>query len=136
MNGDVFSAQKRAAIMRAVRAAGTGPERIVRQALTRAGYRYRLQARDLPGKPDVVFRGRKKAIFVHGCFWHGHACKRGARAPKANAAYWRAKIARNVERDGANEAALAALGWETLALWECELRSASGLDARLRAFLG
>jgi DNA mismatch endonuclease (patch repair protein) len=84
---------------------------IVRRLVHAMGYRYRLHRKDLPGKPDLVFGPRRKAIFVNGCFWHGHHCVRGARQPKANAEYWRAKIARNVERDAANEIALKAAGW-------------------------
>jgi DNA mismatch endonuclease (patch repair protein) len=86
------------------------------------GYRYRLHRKDLPGKPDLVFPVRKKVVQVHGCFWHGHDCKRGARPPKENAAYWGPKIARNVERDAANEADLQELGWDVLIVWECETK--------------
>jgi DNA mismatch endonuclease (patch repair protein) len=99
------------------------------------GYRFRLHRKDLPGAPDLVFPGRAKAIFVHGCFWHGHDCARGAREPKANAAYWRAKIARNRARDAKSMDALAAAGWDALILWECELKG-DDLPDRLRGFLG
>lgn len=126
----------RSAVMRAVKSRDTRPELLVRRLAHALGYRFRLHRKDLPGSPDLVFPSRRKAVFVHGCFWHGHDCPRGARAPKANADYWRAKIARNVERDAHAEAALAALGWETLVLWECELKRDEELRARLRAFLG
>ena len=101
----------------------TKPELMVRRALRSLGHTgYRLDRRDLPGRPDIAFIGRKKAIFVHGCFWHGHDCKRGARMPKTNADYWRGKIARNVARDAASEAALAEMGWDVLTIWECKLK--------------
>src|SRR5579871_574341 len=89
----------RSAVMRAVKSHDTGPEREVRAILHGLAPGYRLQRADLPGKPDIVYAGRKLVIFVHGCFWHGHDCPRGARMPKANAEYWRAKIGRNRVRD-------------------------------------
>jgi DNA mismatch endonuclease (patch repair protein) len=122
--------------MRRVKSRNTTPERQVRALLRRMGHTgYRLHRKDVPGKPDVAFIGRKIAIFVHGCFWHGHDCKRGARAPRANADYWRAKIARNRERDAAAEAALARAGWSMLAIWECELKDMGAVEARLAALL-
>ncbi len=132
MSTDVFTPDKRSAVMRAVKGANTKPELHVRKLLWAAGHRYRLNARELPGKPDIVFRGAKRAIFVHGCFWHGHDCKRGARAPKDNAAYWSAKIARNRKRDAAHLEALATLGWRTLVVFECALRDKAALETRLR----
>lgn len=128
------AAQIRSETMRAVKGRDTGPERAVRALLRRFAPGYRLDRRDLPGRPDIAYLGRKKAIFVHGCFWHGHDCARGARAPKANAGYWTQKIARNRARDAAAQAALAAMGWRTLTLWECELKR-DDLEARLRAFV-
>ena len=91
---DVFSAEKRSSVMRQVKGRNTTPELTVRRALTKLGARFRLHRKDLPGAPDIVLPGRKLAIFVHGCFWHGHDCARGARQPKANADYWRGKIGR------------------------------------------
>jgi DNA mismatch endonuclease, patch repair protein len=135
VSADVFTPAERSAVMRAVKGKDTAPEHAVRRALTAMGRRYRLHAADLPGKPDIVFRGAKRAIFVHGCFWHGHDCRRGARAPKANAVYWNAKIARNRARDVATQTALAAAGWESLVVWECEIRDAAGLTQRLGDFL-
>lgn len=128
--------ERRSATMRAVKSRDTKPEMRVRRLLHRAGYRYRLHAADLPGAPDIVFRGRRKAVFVHGCFWHGHDCRRGARMPATNTEYWRRKIGRNVERHARNLETLAANGWAVLTLWECELRDATALRARLEAFLG
>ncbi len=122
--------------MRAVPGKNSSAELKVRKALTRLGARYRLHRRDLPGSPDIVLPGRRLAIFVHGCFWHGHACRRGARPPKSNAAYWTAKISRNMARDGAAQAALAAAGWRVEVVWECELRDAEALGERLAGVLG
>lgn len=137
-SSDVFSTAKRSAVMRAVKSRDTTPELQVRAAVRALGYarRYRLNGAGLPGKPDLVFTSLRKAVFVHGCFWHGHTCKRGARAPKQNAAYWRAKIARNAARDAAALSQLDAMGWSALVLWECELRDAEALAAKLKRFLG
>lgn len=137
MRADVFSAEKRSAVMGAVKSRDTTPERNVRTLVCTLGYarRYRLNGAKLPGKPDLVFGAMRKAIFVHGCFWHGHDCKRGARAPKDNAAYWRAKIARNIVRDRAALKALHADGWRTLVIWECDLRDRAAISSRLSAFL-
>ena len=132
---DVFSTEKRSDVMRQVRARDTGPERIVRALLWAAGYRYRLHGKALPGKPDLVFAGRRAAVFVHGCFWHGHDCARGAREPKANGDYWRAKIARNRARDARVAGELEALGWTPLTVWECELKDREALRRRLTAAL-
>jgi DNA mismatch endonuclease (patch repair protein) len=108
---------------------------IVRRAATALGYRYRLHKAQLPGKPDLVFASRRKAIFVHGCFWHGHDCKRGAREPKTNADYWRAKVRGNRKRDARTLETLKAAGWAVLIIWECETRSSEHLAARLGEFL-
>lgn len=99
------------------------------------GYRYRLHRVDLPGKPDIAFGQRRKAIFVHGCFWHGHGCKRGARVPATNKSYWTSKIGRNVSRYERQVAELSGRGWTVLTLWECELRDEEELVRRLRQFL-
>jgi DNA mismatch endonuclease (patch repair protein) len=127
---------ERSAVMRAVKGRDTTPELCARRILRTIAPGYRLCRRDLPGAPDIAYIGKKKAIFIHGCFWHGHACKRGARAPKTNAAYWREKIAKNRARDEKHRAAYAAMGWDVLTVWECEMRDESALDARLRAFVG
>ncbi len=134
--GDVFTPAQRSAVMRAVPGKDSSAELKVRRLLTRMGLRYRLHRRDLPGSPDVVFAGRKLALFVHGCFWHGHDCRRGARVPKTNADYWIAKVARNRARDATVQAALAEQGWRAEVVWECELRDEALLEARLRAVLG
>ena len=129
---DVFDAEKRSAVMRAVKSRDTGPELKVRRAAHALGLRFRLKRDDLPGKPDLVFPGRRVALFVHGCFWHGHDCPRGARVPQANRAYWLAKIGRNVARDKASLAALRKLGWKPAVVWECEAADPARL-ARLLA---
>ena len=132
---DVFTPEDRARVMRAVKGKDTKPEMIVRRLAHALGYRFRLHRKDLPGKPDLVFPGRRKVIFVHGCFWHGHECARASRQPKQNAEYWRNKIARNVERDADNLQALERLGWQTQVIWECEMKDRDALADRLRAFL-
>ena len=130
---DVFSPQKRSAVMRQVKGRDTRPELRVRKLLTRLGLRYRLHRKDLPGAPDIVMPGRRLAIFVHGCFWHGHDCARGARVPKQNRDYWTTKIGRNVARDQRTRGELQALGWTPLVIWECELKNEAGLKQRLAA---
>lgn len=125
----------RSRTMRAVRSKDTTPELKLRRLLHRAGFRFRLHRKDLPGSPDLVFPARKAVIFVHGCFWHGHDCKRGARAPKANAEYWRAKIARNIARDGRSLDALQTAGWRVSIVWECQLKDTEAVLARVSQFL-
>jgi len=123
--------------MARVRGRDTRPEMIVRRVIHGMGYRYRLHARDLPGHPDIVFRKRKKAIFVHGCFWHRHpdpACKL-ARLPKTRLDFWLPKLEGNRRRDIANEERLEALGWRVLLIWECKLRDREQLRNDLRRFI-
>lgn len=123
---------QRSAIMRAVKSRNTGPEIIVRKALHARGCRFRLGDGGLPGRPDVVLPSRQAVIFVHGCFWHGHGCARGARVPKTNRDYWTKKIARNVARDAANAAVLSSMGWRVAIVWECETRDTAALTRALR----
>ena len=129
---DVFTPEKRSAVMRRVKGRDTSPELAVRRILREAGIGYRLGGGGLPGRPDVVMKGRRTALFVHGCFWHGHDCPRGARQPKANAAYWIAKIGRNRARDVSARTALEADGWRVVTVWECEMK-APDFAARLVA---
>lgn len=129
------SPEVRRRTMQAVKSKDTAPELLVRSLAHRMGYRFRLHRKDLPGKPDLVFPGRRKAIFVHGCFWHGHDCARGARQPKTNRAYWTKKIERNLERDRAARTSLTRSGWKVAVFWECELKSGSVAGARIRKFL-
>jgi DNA mismatch endonuclease (patch repair protein) len=132
---DRFTAEQRSAVMRKVPGKDSSAELKLRKLLTRMGLRYRLHRKDLPGSPDVAMPGRKVAVFVHGCFWHGHDCKRGARAPKANAAYWTAKIARNRARDAKATEALTAMAWTPLVVWECELKDEAAVEGRVRPTL-
>ena len=125
----------RSAMMRAVKARDTGPELRVRKMLHAAGYRYRIQYMIGRKRPDIVLTRRKRAIFVHGCFWHGHHCLRG-RLPGTNIDFWRSKIERNKARDAETEAALLAAGWRSLVVWECDLKDEGTVLARMRAFLG
>lgn len=126
---------ERSRIMRAVKDRNTAPEMLVRRLCHKLGYRFRLHRKELPGKPDLVFPALKKIIFVNGCFWHGHHCKRGARLPGANLAYWRSKLRGNAQRDRNNVRALSTLGWEIMTVWECETHSAEELTGSLRQFL-
>ena len=135
MTGDVYGPATRSAVMAAVKSRDTKPELRVRKLVRTVRTGYRLDVREVAGRPDIVFRRTRHAIFVHGCFWHGHDCARGARAPKANAAYWAAKVARNRARDAAALAALDAAGWSALVVWECALRDEAAVAAQLRAFL-
>ena len=118
---DVFTPEKRSAVMRSVKSKDTAPEIRLRKAIFALGYRYRLNATGLPGKPDLVFPKYRTVIFVHGCFWHGHHCKRGRRIPKSNSEYWKDKIGKNRARDKKNEKALRSLGWRVITVWECEI---------------
>lgn len=129
------TAEQRSRIMRAVKSKDSNPEMAVRRMAHRMGYRYRLHRKDLPGKPDLAFESRRKVIFVNGCFWHGHNCKRGDRTPKNNRDYWQKKIARNKERDLEHLTALKDKGWRVLIIWECEVNMGNGLDERLQDFL-
>lgn len=116
-----------------VRGRDTKPELRVRKALYAAGLRFRLQARDLPGRPDIVFRSRRIAIFVHGCFWHRHPdpeC-RLTRTPKTRIDFWEAKFEGNVTRDERNQAALRDLGWTVIIIWECQLADGSVIEAAI-----
>jgi len=115
----------RSRIMRAIKARNTKPEWILRRLLWKAGYRYRLHGRGLPGTPDLVFSAKKTVIFVHGCFWHHHECQAG-RIPKSNAEYWKEKLDRNQRRDIENKTSLRQQGWIVIVVWECEL--AQGLE--------
>ncbi|HEY2660149.1 MAG TPA: DNA mismatch endonuclease Vsr [Caulobacteraceae bacterium] len=135
MTTDVYPPAKRSAVMAAVKGRDTKPELIVRRLLWRLGARYRLHRRDLPGSPDIVLPGRRLVVFVHGCFWHGHDCPRGARVPKANRDYWLAKVGRNRARDIDTRARLEAAGWWVEVVWECELKGAAALEDRLRGLL-
>lgn len=128
---DIVPPEKRSAMMSAIRGSNTKPEIIVRKELFAAGYRYRLQRRDLPGKPDVVMPSKKIAIFVHGCFWHHHQSCRFAKVPTTRTEFWGEKLRTNAARDARCIAELHAMGWRVLVVWECFLRTAkSTIDVR------
>lgn len=122
--------------MRRIRSKDTAPEMTVRRLAHGLGYRYYLHCKDIPGKPDLVFSGRQKVIFIHGCFWHQHPGCREGRPPKSNGGYWLPKLERNVERDKIVQAQLAAAGWHVLVIWECELKNSEALAVKLKGFLG
>jgi DNA mismatch endonuclease, patch repair protein len=125
----------RSAVMRSVRGANTKPELLVRRLVTALGFRYRIHRRDIPGTPDLAFIGRRKVIFVHGCFWHGHDCPRGKRVPRTNTQYWVSKIGRNQERDRQIKRRLESQRWLVLEIWECETKDESTAKEKLRSFL-
>lgn len=126
----------RRALMSHIRSKGTKPELYVRSIVHKMGYRFRLHYKGLPGSPDLAFPGRKKVIFVHGCFWHRHDCAVGRKSPRTNEDYWEPKFRRNVERDASNRFELCNLGWSSLVVWECEIRDEAALRFRIRQFLG
>lgn len=131
---DRLDTEARSKLMSKVRGKDTGPELIVRRAAHRLGYRFRLHRRDLPGTPDLVFPRHRSAIFVHGCFWHGHGCSKG-RLPKSRLDYWAPKIEANRLRDKATVRRLEASGWRVLTIWQCETLDSEALAARISAFL-
>ncbi len=132
---DKVSPEQRSRNMSRVKGRDTKPEKIIRSLLYSMGYRFRLHRRDLPGKPDIVLPKHKKAVFIHGCFWHGHeGCPRAAR-PTTNTEFWNKKIDSNIKRDAAAQKELPALGWAYLIVWQCEMRDHAALENRLRSFL-
>jgi len=134
---DTVTRKRRSEIMSNIRGKDTKPEMIVRRLTHAMGYRYRIHRTDLPGKPDLVFPGRRKVIFVHGCFWHRHedpACAK-ARLPKSNQDYWLPKLERNMVRDADHLTMLQLMGWDVLVLWECEIEKDTGIAERIRQFL-
>lgn len=122
--------------MAQIRRSNTKPELIVRRMLHRAGYRFRVQLKGVPGRPDVAFTARKKALMVHGCFWHQHQGCRHSRVPASRAEFWQAKFNRNRERDSRLKRAAEELGWEVLVIWECETKDPEKLAVKLLALLG
>lgn len=133
---DKLSVERRSANMRQIRSQNTKPEILLRRMLHRAGYRFRLHRKDLPGKPDLVFQTRRKVIFVHGCFWHQHpGCPEG-RIPLSHREYWEPKLSRNKQRDAAAQNALRERGWQYSIIWECELKNANDAMNTATRFLG
>ncbi|WP_018425763.1 very short patch repair endonuclease [Hoeflea sp. 108] len=133
---DHLTATQRSAQMARIRRANTRPERIVRGLLHSLGYRFRIQLKGVPGRPDVAFPGRRKAIFIHGCFWHGHAHCTAWRLPKTRTEFWDNKIQTNRMRDERLLAAAMTAGWACLVIWECEMKDQRILANRLADFLG
>ena len=132
---DVFNSNKRSQIMRSVHSKDTGVEMRVRSLLHRAGFRYRLHRKDLPGNPDIVFPSRRCVIFVHGCFWHQHFGCKYADRPSSHTTYWTAKLNRNMERDRKNIVQLQSTGWRVMVVWECECGQTEQLKNKIRGFL-
>lgn len=131
---DTCTLEQRRMIMQSVGTKNTAPEIAVRRLLHRAGYRYTLHAAKLPGRPDIVFPARRKMIFVHGCFWHGHNCPRG-QPPKSRTDFWQAKLDRNKQRDSYVIERLEQMGWKSCVVWQCETKDPTFLLSRLRKFL-
>lgn len=131
---DTRTPDQRRRIMQSVGVRDTGPERTVRSVLHRAGFRFRLHRRDLPGKPDIVLPAKRLVVFVHGCFWHGHGCSKG-KLPKSRLDYWGPKIAANAARDKRSVRALTKLGWRSLTVWQCELADPKFADKLQRKVL-
>ena len=132
---DNRSKESRSQLMARIGSKNTKPEIEVRSLLHRLGYRFRLHRKELPGKPDIVFKRRRKAIFVHGCFWHGHGCRIG-KLPKSNLGFWNEKIERNRRRDVEKRSELERLGWSVDEVWQCEIKDNQTLADRLQKFLG
>ena len=134
---DRISEERRSYNMSRIKSSNTSVELTVRRLIHGMGYRYRLHGKGLPGKPDIVFRPRRKVIFVHGCFWHQHSaayCLDG-RIPKSNLSYWKPKLERTKLRDANNQDLLLEIGWESLIIWECELSDIPALRSRIQGFL-
>jgi DNA mismatch endonuclease Vsr len=132
---DKLDARRRSENMRRIRSKNTKPEVMLRSLLHKQGYRFRIHPRDLPGKPDIVFPSRRKAIFVHGCFWHQHPGCREGRLPGTRQEYWRPKLDKNAVRDASSILALRKLGWDVAVVWECELESATTVPRKVQDFL-
>ncbi|WP_331460341.1 MULTISPECIES: very short patch repair endonuclease [unclassified Arthrobacter] len=131
-----MDAKRRSEHMAKIKSKNTKPEITVRRALHRLGYRYRLHDARLPGKPDLVFPGRKKVVFINGCFWHGHDCPVGARLPRTNTEFWRNKRLKNQERDRRQILLLKDLGWDSLVVWECRVKASEGVPEEVLEYLG
>lgn len=132
---DTLTPAQRTKCMAAIRGKDTKPEMIVRSVVHRLGFRFRLHDSKIHGKPDLVFRSRRAVIFVHGCYWHSHACARGRSAPVTNAEFWQKKRAKTHQRDSNTISALRKGGWRVLVVWECQLKNLQRLATRIAAFL-
>lgn len=132
---DAAELSQRSRTMRAVKSKHTAPEMVIRRLAHSLGFRFRLHRQDLPGSPDLCFPKHKAVIFVHGCFWHGHSCRRGARVPKTNTGYWVDKVSKNAQRDNKNRETLERSGWRVLLIWECQLQNVVELRSLIKRFL-
>ncbi|TRW93312.1 very short patch repair endonuclease [Candidatus Methylobacter oryzae] len=132
---DILTPEQRQRCMASISGKNTKPELIVRKLLYSLGYRYRLHYANLPGKPDLVFPGKRKVIFIHGCFWHRHDCRKGKSMPSKNFEFWQKKLADNASRDNRNIRELKKLGWEVLVIWECEIKDIEMLTINLHSYL-
>ena len=132
---DTLTVEQRSERMSRVRGVDSVAELTVRRIAHRMGYRYRKHGCDLPGKPDMVFAGRRKVVFIHGCFWHRHDCSAGRRWPKSRIDFWKSKLERNKERDEETLQRLKEAGWDVLVIWECETKDLRRVESRLKSFL-
>ncbi|MCC2972666.1 very short patch repair endonuclease [Massilia sp. IC2-476] len=132
---DKLTPARRSWLMGRVKSKNTSVEMAVRRLVFSMGFRYRLHVKALPGTPDLVFAGRKKVVFVNGCFWHGHEGCKYARLPKDKTDFWEAKVARNRERDAKNNSLLESAGWKVHTVWQCELKNLEKLTEELNEFL-
>jgi DNA mismatch endonuclease (patch repair protein) len=132
---DIVSSKRRSEIMRLICSTNTIPEITVRSALHRLGYRFRIHRKDLPGNPDIVLPKHRTVVFVHGCFWHHHHCRRGNHVPKSNTEYCTGEILKNAQRDKRNAMLLYQMGWRRFVIWECQAKDAEGLYSRLTTLL-
>ena len=135
---DNFDPKVRSRIMSTIRSKNTKPEKLVRSLAHKNGFRFRLSPHkkyNLPCKPDLVFPSKRKVIFVHGCFWHRHNCKKGQSKPTTNKRFWNKKFKQNKERDQRNIKSLKILGWKSLVIWSCQLRDIAKIETKLRKFL-
>lgn len=136
---DIWSKEKRSAVMSKIRSKNTKPEMILRSFLHKKGFRFRIHRKDLPGKPDLVLPKYNAAVFVHGCFWHYHSDCREGRVPDTNSKFWQDKLSKNINRDTAHQLKLAEMGWRIVVIWECELESAlknNSMDILVEKILG
>jgi DNA mismatch endonuclease (patch repair protein) len=132
---DHLTPNERSRLMARVHASNTTPELAVRSMVHHMGFRFRLNVPQLPGRPDLVFPSLRKIVFIHGCFWHGHTCRAGQNRPASNKDYWTAKLERNMSRDRLNVRRLRQAGWSVMTIWECQLRDAERIRAKLLRFL-
>lgn len=131
---DIMTGAQRSERMSRIRSKDTGPELLVRKAIWRSGFRFRLHRNDLPGRPDIVLSGLGTVILVHGCYWHGHVCQKG-RVPGTNSPFWKSKFESNKARDRRNKSALRRLGWEVVTVWECSLSTKRRRERTLSALV-